>query len=119
MSTILGTIKQLSSAVGQALAKVGDVRLLGKNGSIAKLAAATVREFVNKSAASAASGDYVKSEAVIKSAASAASLRGGRASGRLDHGFSFAMFGRASGQKPVKNNGKVICLELSFWRLMQ
>ena len=45
-----------------------------------------VREFANKSAASAASPDYVKFKAVIKSAASAASLRGGRASGRLDHG---------------------------------
>ena len=45
-----------------------------------------VREFVKKSAASAASLDYVKLQAVIKSAASAASLRGGRASGRLDHG---------------------------------
>ena len=33
----------------------------------------TVREFVNKSAASAASPDYVKFQAVIKSAASAAS----------------------------------------------
>ena len=42
---------------------------------------------VNKSAASAASRDYVRFQAVIKSAASAASLRGGRASGRLDHGF--------------------------------
>ena len=46
-----------------------------------------VRESVNKSAASADSPDYVKFQAVIKSAASAASLRGGRASGRLDHGF--------------------------------
>ena len=46
-----------------------------------------VREFANKSAASAASPDYVKFQAVIKSAASAASLCGGRASGRLDHGF--------------------------------
>ena len=42
----------------------------------------TVRESANKSAASAASGDYVKFQAVIKSAASAASLRGGRASGQ-------------------------------------
>ena len=46
-----------------------------------------VREFANKSAASAASLDYVKFQAVIQSAASAASLRGGRASGRLDHDF--------------------------------
>ena len=41
---------------------------------------------MNKSAASAASLDYVKFQAVIKSAASAASLPGGRASGRLYHG---------------------------------
>ena len=46
-----------------------------------------VGEFVDKSAASAASPDSVKFQAVIKSAARAASLRGGRASGRLDHGF--------------------------------
>ena len=46
-----------------------------------------VRESVNKSAASAASPVYVNFQAVIKSAASAASLRGGRASGRLDHVF--------------------------------
>ena len=39
-----------------------------------------VREFLNKSAASAASPDYIKFQAVIKSAASAASLRGGRSS---------------------------------------
>ena len=57
---------------------------------------------MNKSAASAASLDYVKFEAVIKSAGSAASLRGGRASGRLDHGFFCAIFGRASGQKIQK-----------------
>ena len=42
-------------------------------------------EAVNKSAARAASLDYVKCLAVIKSAASAASMRGGGASGRLDH----------------------------------
>ena len=47
------------------------------------------REFVNKSAASAASPDYVKFQAVIKSAASAASLHGGRASSGLDHGLFF------------------------------
>ena len=51
-----------------------------------------VREFANKSAASAASPDYLKFEAVIKSAASAASLCGGRASGRLDHMFFFVQF---------------------------
>ena len=42
-----------------------------------------------------------------KSAASAASLRGGRASGRLDHGFFCANFGRATGfckkKYPFKN----------------
>ena len=65
-----------------------------------------VREFANKSAASAASRDYVKFQAVIKSAASAASLRGGRASGRLDHGFFCAIFGRASGQKNTKKSSK-------------
>ena len=58
---------------------------------------------MNKSAASAASPDYVKFEAVINSAASAASLCGGRASGRLDHGYFFAIFGRASAQKIAKN----------------
>ena len=60
---------------------------------------------MNKSAASAASPDYVKFQAVIKSAASAASLRGGRASG-LDHGsLVFALVGRASAQKIVKIMG--------------
>ena len=39
----------------------------------ARKVADAVREFVNKSAASAASPDYVKFQAVIKSAASAAS----------------------------------------------
>ena len=60
---------------------------------------------MNKSASSAASLDYVKFEAAIKSAASAASLRGGRASGRLDHGFFFLhFFGCASAQKIIKSN---------------
>ena len=58
-----------------------------------KLAASAVREFVNKSAASAASLDYVKFQAVIKSAASASSLRRGRASGRLDHAFFLQLLG--------------------------
>ena len=66
-----------------------------------------VREFANKSAASAASLDYVKFQAVIKSAASAASVRGGRASGRLDHDYFFAIFGRASGQQIVKISDSV------------
>ena len=47
---------------------------------------ASPRESVNKSAASAASLDYVKNQAVIKSAAGAASLHEGRPSGRLAHG---------------------------------
>ena len=42
---------------------------------------------MNKSAASGASPDYVEAQAAIKSAASAASLRGGRARGRFDQGF--------------------------------
>ena len=58
---------------------------------------------VDQSAASAASPDSVKSQAVVKSAASAASLRGGRASGRLDHGlFLLQFFRRASAQKNSK-----------------
>ena len=48
-----------------------------------------VRESANKLAAGAAPLDYVKLQAVIKLAATAASLRGGRASGRLDHGHFF------------------------------
>ena len=56
----------------------------------------------NKSPASAASIGYAKFQTVIKSAASAASLGGGRASARLDHGFFFAIFGRASAQNIKK-----------------
>ena len=66
-----------------------------------------VREFLNKSAASAASPDHSKFQAVMKSAASAASLRGGRGSGRLDHGLLFVIFGRASAQKFVKISDSV------------
>ena len=61
------------------------------------------RKFDNKSAASAASLNYVKFQAVIKSAARAASS-GGRASGRLEHGFLFAILGRASGLKIVETS---------------
>ena len=61
-----------------------------------------VSEFVKKSAASAASLDSVKFQAVIESAANAASLCGGHASGRLDNDLFFAIFGRASGQQIVK-----------------
>ena len=62
-----------------------------------------VREFANKSAASAASPDYIKFQAVIKSAASAASLHGDRASGRLDHGF-FSQFWAALAAKKLQKN---------------
>ena len=66
-----------------------------------------VRESVNKSAASAASPDYVKFQAVIKLAASAASLRGGRASGRLDHGVFFSQFLAALAAKKYEKIVKV------------
>ena len=65
-----------------------------------------VREFANKSAASAASLGYVKFQAVIKSATSAASLRGGRASGRLDHDF-FLQFLAALAAKKYKKIIKI------------
>ena len=52
----------------------------------------------------ASEGQKLNFQAVIKSAASAASLRGGRAGGRLDHVFFFAIFGRASAQKNRKKN---------------
>ena len=55
---------------------------------------------VNNPTASAASLDYVEFQAVIKSAASVASLREGRASGRLDHSICF---GRASNQNIRKS----------------
>ena len=61
-----------------------------------------VREFANKSAASAASPDYAKFRAVIKSAASAASLCGGRASGRLDHGFFVQFLAALAAKKQSK-----------------
>ena len=73
-----------------------------------------VRKFASKSAASAASPGYVKFRTVIKSAASAASLRGGRASGRLDHGLFFAIFGRASGQKIIKISDSVMVLDTEW-----
>ena len=63
-----------------------------------------VQEFANKSAASAASLDYVKFQAVIKSAASAASPRGGRASGRLDHGFLLQFLAASAAKKHSKNH---------------
>ena len=61
-----------------------------------------VRESAKKSAASAASPDYVKSQAVNKSAASAASLCGGRASGRLHRAF-LRIFWPSWQQKISKN----------------
>ena len=68
---------------------------------------------MNKSAASAASPNYDKFQAAIKSAASAASLCGGRASGRLDHGF-FVQFLAALAakkyQKIVKISDSVDCV---------
>ena len=70
-----------------------------------------VQESANKSAASTAYLDYVEFQAVIKSAACAASLRGGRASGRLDHGFVFAISGRASGPKNLRNRGLCVVAE--------
>ena len=64
-----------------------------------------VRESANKSTASTASPDYVKIQAAIKSAASAASLRRGRTSSRLDHGFFFVQFFCAlAPNKIVKNS---------------
>ena len=75
-----------------------------------------VRESANKSAASAASPDYIKFQAVIKLAAPAASLRGGRASGRLDHGvFSQSLAALAD---PVQS---LVALKFRFhpgWRFM-
>ena len=62
-----------------------------------------VREFANKPAASAASPYYVKFQAVIKSAAGAASLRGGGASDRLDHGFLLQFLAAPAAPKYKKN----------------
>ena len=74
---------------------------------------------MNKSAASAASPHYVKLQAVIKSAASAASLRGGRDSGRLDHGRFLAICGRASGQKIVKISDSVMIFRLTMFCVLK
>ena len=62
-----------------------------------------VREFVRKLAASAASLDYVKFQAVIKSAASQP-LWGGCASGRLGP-LENQFLDRASSQKLIKISG--------------
>ena len=64
--------------------------VLAPLGLVTLVSCCGVRESMNKSAASAAFLDYVKFQGVIKSAASTASLRGGRASSRLDHGFFFS-----------------------------
>ena len=63
-----------------------------------------VREFANKSAASAASPDYVKFQAVNKSAASAASLSRRPRWRPTGSRLFFVIFGRASGQKISKNH---------------
>ena len=60
----------------------------------------------NKSAVSAASLDYVHFQAVIKSAASADSLRGGHASRRLDDGPSFSQLLGALAPKKSEVKGK-------------
>ena len=73
-----------------------------------------VRESANKSAASTASPGYVKFQAVIKSAASAASLCGGRASGRLDHGLFLQVLGALAPKKLVKNEGKIAFLGFPY-----
>ena len=67
-----------------------------------------VREAVNESAASLASLDCVKFQAVIKSAASAASLRGGRATSRLDHDCCSAIVGRAGGQEIINISDSIL-----------
>ena len=63
----------------------------------------------------AASTDYVKFQAVIKSAASAASLRGGRASGRLDHGL-FVQFLAALATKKYQKIIKISDSDFQFFR---
>ena len=72
-----------------------------------------VRGSANKSAASAASLDYIKFQAVIKSAAGAASLRGGRASGRLDHGFFLRFLDALAAKKLAHDQRKI-----AFWGLL-
>ena len=70
----------------------------------ARLSYNAVREFVNKSAASAASLDYVKFQAVIKSAASAASLAEAALAADWITARFRTIFGRASNQKIAKNS---------------
>ena len=89
--------------------KNGERKLLQHQMRCNNMEGNAVREFANKSAASAASLDYVKFEAVINSAASAASLRGGRASNRLDHVFFPAFFGCVGGQKMKKMKEMCMC----------
>ena len=71
-----------------------------------------VQDSVNKLAASAASPGYVKFQAVIKSAASAASLRGGRASGRLDHGYVLHFLAALAAKEIIEK-----CMKIAFWGL--
>ena len=66
---------------------------------------------VKKSAPSAASPDYVKFQAAIKSAASAASLRGGRASSRLDHDVFSQFLAALAAQRSVEKKGKLACTQ--------
>ena len=92
-------------------------QIIKKNWVLAPLGLVTlnaVRESVNKSAASVASPDYVKFQAVIKSAASAASPRGGRASGRLDHGIFSRFLAALAARKSSKSR---ILLKPTFFEL--
>ena len=66
------------------------------------------RKILEKSLASAASPDSVKLQAVIKSAASAASLRRGRAGDRHFHGIFVAIVGRARSKTLVKTSDPVV-----------
>ena len=52
---------------------------------------------------------YLKFQAVIKSAASAASQRGGRASGRLDHGFFDQFLDALAPTKIIKKVKRLKC----------
>ena len=66
-----------------------------------------------KSAASATSLDYVKFQAVMQSAASEASLRGGCASIQLDHVYVFfATCSRTSDQRIVKISDSALAANL-------
>ena len=66
----------------------------------------------SRPAASAASLGYIRFQAVIMLAASAASLRGGRASGQLDHGIVFVFFRECSSLIKQVPDG-FICMPVS------